>query len=150
MPQFILDTDTLTLLRQGNTAIIQKLQEIDPNEVAITAITVEEQLSGWYTLMRQLRSDSDLERAYERLAQTVRFVGRLPILGFSQDAIVTYRNLLSQKLNIGKMDLRIAAIALECNATVVTRNARDFGRVPALTIADQSQSYASDAPARGH
>ncbi|WP_309709636.1 type II toxin-antitoxin system VapC family toxin [Armatimonas sp.] len=140
MPQFILDTDTLTLLRQGNTAIIQKLQEIDPNEVAITAITVEEQLSGWYTLMRQLRSDSDLERAYERLAQTVRFVGRLPILGFSQDAIVKYRNLLSQKLNIGKMDLRIAAIALECNATVVTRNARDFGRVPALTIADWTRT----------
>lgn len=110
MPQFIRDTDTL--------------------------ITVEEQLSGWYTLMRQLRSDSELERAYERLAQTVRFVGRLPILGFSQDAILTYRNLLTQKLNIGKMDLRIAAIALGCNATVITRNTRDFGRVPDLTIAD--------------
>jgi tRNA(fMet)-specific endonuclease VapC len=140
MPQFILDTDTLTLLRQGNLEIIQKLQETDPNEVAITAITVEEQLSGWYTLMRQLRSDSELERAYERLAQTVRFVGRLPILGFSQDAIRTYRNLLTQKLNVGKMDLRIAAIALECNATVVTRNARDFGRVPYLTIADWTRT----------
>jgi tRNA(fMet)-specific endonuclease VapC len=140
MPQFILDTDTLTLLRQGNTAIIQKLQETDPNEVAITAITVEEQLSGWYTLMRQLRSDSELERAYDRLAQTVRFVGRLPILGFSQDAILAYRNLLTQKLNIGKMDLRIAAIALGCNATVVTRNTRDFGRVPDLTIADWTRT----------
>ena len=36
------------------------------------------------------------------------------------------------KLNIGKMDLRIAAIALEEDATVITRNLRDFQRVPGL------------------
>ena len=140
MPQYILDTDTLTLLRQGNEAVIQKLQAIDTSEVAITAITVEEQLSGWYTLMRQVHSDSELERAYERLAQTVRFVGRLPILGFSQEAILRYRNLLSQKLNIGKMDLRIAAIALEHNAVVITRNTRDFERIPNLTIANWART----------
>ncbi len=43
-----------------------------------------------------------------------------------------YNSLLALRLNIGGMDLRIAAIALEENATVITRNLRDFGRVPGL------------------
>jgi tRNA(fMet)-specific endonuclease VapC len=43
------------------------------------------------------------------------------------------------KLNVRKMDLRIAAVVLEQNATLVTRNARDFKQVPGLTFVDWSQ-----------
>jgi tRNA(fMet)-specific endonuclease VapC len=42
------------------------------------------------------------------------------------------------KLNAGKMDLRIGAIALEHGAIVVTRNLRDFQRIPNLTAEDWS------------
>ena len=38
------------------------------------------------------------------------------------------------KLNVGKMDLKIAAIALELSATVVTNNAREFRRAKGLKL----------------
>jgi predicted nucleic acid-binding protein len=37
-----------------------------------------------------------------------------------------YVSLERMNLNVRKMDLRIAAIVLECGGVVVTRNVRDF------------------------
>jgi tRNA(fMet)-specific endonuclease VapC len=39
-------------------------------------------------------------------------------------------------LNVRKMDLRIAAIVLEAGGTLVSRNLRDFRRVPNLVVED--------------
>jgi tRNA(fMet)-specific endonuclease VapC len=46
--------------------------------------------------------------------------------------------LLALRLNVGRNDLRIASVALDLGATVVTMNRRDFGRVPGLPIVDWS------------
>ncbi len=43
------------------------------------------------------------------------------------------------KLNVRKMDLRIAAVVLEIDATLVTCNVRDFKQVPALRWVDWSK-----------
>lgn len=70
------------------------------------------------------------------MANTVRFYASLPILWFTERAIDRYQKLTRLKLNIGRSDLRIAAIALEQDDTVVPRNTADFQRVPGLRIED--------------
>jgi tRNA(fMet)-specific endonuclease VapC len=138
MTQYILDTDTLSLLQHGHTQVSTQCAARRPSDLAITVISLEEQLSGWYTLLRRARSPENLARVYERLVDTVRSTARLAILPFTISAIARYEQLIQLKLNVRRMDLRIAAIALEHGGTLVTRNVRDFGRVPGLILEDWS------------
>ncbi len=128
----ILDTVTLSLLERKDLAVLRRFLVVPPSEVAITVINVEEQMTGWQIYLRRAKTDKELAAAYERLANSVRVLSGMRILGFSEFAIARYNLLLAMKLSVGKMDLRIAAIALEEGATVITRNLRDFQRVPEL------------------
>ena len=60
------------------------------------------------------------------------------ILPYTESANAAVAQLKALRLNVGLADLRIAAIALEHRAVVVTRNRRDFSRVPGLNIEDWS------------
>ena len=51
-------------------------------------------------------------------------------------AVAIFEDLVARRVRIGRMDLRIASIALSREMVVVTRNARDFGQVPDLQIED--------------
>lgn len=138
MPTHLLDTDTLTLARAGDQLVTARLNAARAGAVAVTVITVEEQLGGWYTLLRRLSKPDQLERAYRGLADTVSALGRFEIVPFTVAAMGACDGLLRMKLNVKKNDLRIAATALVAGAVVVTRNRRDFGRVPGLVVEDWS------------
>lgn len=73
---------------------------------------------------------------YDRLAETVAFLSRIRLLSFTESAITHYERLQALKLRIGTMDLRIAAITLAHDATLVTRNIQDFQLIPNLRIED--------------
>jgi tRNA(fMet)-specific endonuclease VapC len=77
-------------------------------------------------------------RAYRRLAEAVQFHARWRILLFPETAIARFEALVALRLNVAKTDLRIAAITLENGGTVVTRNVRDFQRIPQLPVEDWS------------
>lgn len=138
MSLYILDTDTLTLLEEGHPVVSQRFLQQRREDVAITVLSVEEQLSGWYTQVRKAKRPERLEWAYRRLTETVIFLAHLRILTYNQTAMQRYEQLRKSKIKIGRTDLRIAATVLEQNAILVTRNARDFGRVPSLQIEDWS------------
>lgn len=138
MTLYILDTDTLTLLEEGHPAVGQRFLQQRREDVAVTVLSVEEQLSGWYTQVRKAKRPERLEWAYQRLTDTVSFLAHLRIVTYDQAAMQRYEQLRKRKIRIGRTDLRIAATILEQNAILVTRNVRDFGRVPSLQIADWS------------
>jgi tRNA(fMet)-specific endonuclease VapC len=138
MSLHILDTDTLTLFQDGYATVCQRAKDHPQEDLAITVLSVEEQLSGWYTALRRAKQAEKLAWVYRRLADNVRFLSRLQILGFEESAIRRYESLAKLKLGVRKMDLRIAAVVLEAGATLVTRNARDFKVIPGLLWTDWS------------
>jgi tRNA(fMet)-specific endonuclease VapC len=146
MSLYVLDTDTLTLHQEGHAKVRERAGAVPPAEIAVSVLSVEEQLSGWYTQLRQAKKPDRLVWAYRRLAQNVRFLSRLTIPDFDEAAIARFENLRLQKLKIGKTDLQIAAVALQNEAILVTANTSDFKRIPGLRIEDWSKQT-STAPA---
>lgn len=63
----------------------------------------------------------------------------LQILPFDEAAAEQFVQLKARVKQVGTQDLKIAAIALSVNATLVTRNAVDFARIPGLKIEDWTQ-----------
>jgi tRNA(fMet)-specific endonuclease VapC len=136
---WILDTDHVSLFQRGNTTVIHKVQSISHQEIGITIVSYEEQIRGWLKIIS--RSSSDFEQltfGYGKLNETLDFYRTKVVLDFNATAVNQFQQLLSQKIRVGTQDLRIASIALSVGGTVVTRNQRDFQRVPGLKIADWS------------
>jgi tRNA(fMet)-specific endonuclease VapC len=136
MSLFVLDTDVMMLYQHRHPVVSQHIAAHPPHELAITVITVEEQVTGRYTVLRRPRTRSQLATAYAQLAETVHSLGTVAILPFPEPAILRYEYLKSLKLQVGSKDLCIAAIVLENGAILVTRNTRDFQRVPGLVLED--------------
>lgn len=124
MSLYILDTDTLTLFNWNHPKVLQNVLAQLHDEIAVTVLSVEEQLSGWHRALRQTKQTSQLTVVYQRMTDTIESLRYFPIYS---------------KLGVKKMDLRIGAIALESKGRVVTRNQRDFGRIPGLAIEDWSK-----------
>lgn len=134
---FVLDTDTLTLFGHQHPKVVAQVAA-HAAEVAVTTLTIEEQFGGWFGQLHRAKTAVEQARISRRIATTAGLLATFEILAAEEPAIARADALFKLKLNVGRTDLRIAAVALEVNATVVTRNRQDFGRVPGLTIVDWS------------
>jgi tRNA(fMet)-specific endonuclease VapC len=135
---WILDTDHISLLQRGHPAVEQRIRSINLNDIAITIISVEEQLYGRLNRIRRAKSPETLKTAYQALYETLEDFKATNVLEFNPTAISLYQELVNQKIRVGTQDLRIAAIALSVNGILVTRNQRDFAKVPNLVLEDWS------------
>jgi tRNA(fMet)-specific endonuclease VapC len=134
----IFDTDHISLLQRRNANVIARLERLSLDERAVTIITVIEQIQGRLAVIRHATSEADVVRGCERLQETMRFYASIYVLPYDVEAQLQFAHLRRQQVRIGTQDLRIAAIALSKNATLVTRNTRDFAKVPGLHIVDWS------------
>ena len=135
---YILDTDHTSLYQQGHSALGRRLQQLPPNQLAVTVITFEEQVAGRLAMIHKARNAQQRIQAYAWLQRTLRFYCEMPVLPFDEPAAAQMEILLALRLRAGTHDLSIASIALVNGMTLLTRNIRDFQRVPGLVYADWS------------
>lgn len=137
MIQFILDTDHLSLHQRQHLVLQQRLAVVSAEQIAVTTVSFGEQVQGWLTHIHQAQDDQlKVVRGHRWLQHTLEYFARMPVLPFDEVAALRFLQLKQQRLRVGTQDLRIAAIALANDCTVVTRNRRDFERIPELRIED--------------
>lgn len=126
----ILDSNTISYYFRGDPLVVTRLQALRPTDVGVPAI-VEYELR--YGLMR-LPADA----AAPRLAALSRLLQPMHSLPFDSDcarhAASLRAALEASGTPIGEHDTLIAATALRHQGTLVTRNLREFNRVPGLQV----------------
>lgn len=138
----ILDTDHLSIVSQDTIEafnIGRRLASVPSSEVCVTIITYEEQMRGWLAYIAQAKSPARQLEAYRRLRQFVERYREVALLDYASEAAVQLEKLQQDRVRIGTMDLKIAAICLANNAMLLSRNLKDFGQVPGLIVEDWSQ-----------
>lgn len=124
----ILDSNTISYYFRGDPQVVPRLQALSPADVGVPAI-VEYELR--YGLLRL-----PTEAADTRLAALAALLRPMQVLPFDS-ACAAYAARIRAELEaagtpIGPHDTLIAATALRYQATLVTRNVREFSRVQGL------------------
>jgi tRNA(fMet)-specific endonuclease VapC len=136
---YLLDTDHLSILERGGASALNltlRLSAVPDGQVVSCIVVYEEQMRGWLAEGGRVQTSQQWIRSYENLTANLRIHCNLTLLPFNALAAEQFDALKKAKVNIGTNDLKIAAIALANNATVLTRNSRHFGKVPNLPIED--------------
>jgi tRNA(fMet)-specific endonuclease VapC len=102
----------------------------------VTIVSFHEQVVGWNAYLARAKDSAGVVRGYSKLEGILSDIARSQVLPYASAAADVFEELRKQRIRVGTMDLRIAAIALANNMTVLTRNLVDFERVPSLTVED--------------
>ncbi len=135
----VLDSDHMSLLEWGTEeagTLRERLADVPSDEVATTIITYEEQMRGWMAYVARARSMEQQLEAYRRLRRHLENYRQIQILDFDEAAIEEFERLKRGRIRVGTMDLKIAAIALSLDATLLSRNTTDFKQIPRLKVED--------------
>src|SRR5262245_47762529 len=121
----LLDTDHLSVLERGGAGALplqMRLEQLPADEIATTIITYEEQMRGWLARAAQARTIERMLIAYSRLQIHVETFRGIPVIPFEEKAAAEFGRLRQTGTRLGTMDLKIAAIALANDATLLSRN----------------------------
>lgn len=128
--KYLLDTDTLIYVFKRSGNCLAQLTSKADSEIALSTINLFELEYGMGKSNNRIKMDAYVLNLRKRYA----------VLDFnlaaSQQAGAVRALLHTQGTPIGPYDVQIAGIALSNNLTVVTRNTREFSRVPNLKVED--------------
>ena len=132
----VLDTNHFREVARGSdlAAAMERRATAARLDLFTTIITVQEATGGWLALINGVTAGRDQIRAYQRFQATVAAFHKFDILPFDDEAANIFHRLQGERVRIGTMDLKIAAICLAHDATLLTRNLVDFEKVPGLHL----------------
>ncbi len=128
---YLFDTDAISQIIKSRPYLffIKRLASVSPEEQFTTTITVGELV---YCAYKSTRPSYFLEKL-DRLVWP-----NINILSFDEDAAKIYGKVRAEMekkgLTLSEPDMRISAIALQHNLTVVTGNTRHFSKVTGLRL----------------
>ena len=138
--KYLLDTDHLSILqRQAGkdfSNLSMRMVQYPLSDFAVSTVTFHEQMLGSHTYINRARNLNDVVKGYEMMTRLVTDFKVLPLISFDAGAATTFDQFQAQRIQLAKMDARIAAIALSRGLILLTRNHRDFGKVAGLLIED--------------
>ena len=138
---WLLDTDHLSILERGGSLAFPlqlRLNQVPINEVGTTIVNYEEQMRGWLSQEARANTPLRVQEAYALLENHIETFRDLALFSYGAESASRFEQLRQDRIRIGTKDLRIAAICLANNATLLTRNLKHFSQVPGLKAEDWS------------
>jgi tRNA(fMet)-specific endonuclease VapC len=137
---FLLDTDHISILQKQSgpeyTTLIARIVQVPPADLAFCIVSFHEQVLGCNAYIAQGKTTADIVRGYRMFDRVLSAFAAALVLPFDKGASAVFNDPVAQRVRIATMDLRIASIALSQGLTLLTRNSRDFGKVPHLVVED--------------
>ena len=129
--KLMLDTNIcIYLIKEHPPSVLERFAAHAVGDIGLSVITLAELEYGVSKSSRPARNREALDQ----------FISPLEVALFDRQATAAYGKLRTmlekQGEPIGSMDLLIAAHALSLDVRLVTRNVREFGRVPGLRFED--------------
>lgn len=134
----VLDTNHFTEFANGSPAgkrLIERIEEREADAFSCI-VAAEESLRGWFQFVRRETPGAGQLEGYARLQSCIETLCKLTILPFDRDSAAIFGRLRVDHRRTGTMDLKIAAICLANEATLLTRNLADFNGIAGLRIAN--------------
>ncbi len=131
-PEWMLDTNALSdLIREPQGAVFERLRELEPERLCTSIVVASELRFG-----ARRKGSAALTRRVEQLLES------MTVLPLDEPADRHYADIRAALERagtpIGSQDLFIAAHARSRGMALVTRNTREFKRVPKLVVEDWS------------
>ena len=127
---YVLDTNTLIYFFKGLGQVARNLFKYPPRDIAIPAIVLFELEFG-------IRKSNSPKKRIKQLGELISIINVIPYGIKEAKASAQIRYFLEKQGNIiGPFDILIAGTALANNATLVTRNVKEFNRITNLKVID--------------
>jgi tRNA(fMet)-specific endonuclease VapC len=136
---YLLDTDHISIFDRGGRSaqpLLAKLTRIPQDQITVTIVTYEEQMRGWLSYIAKATTIEAQIIAYQKLEKQLINYRNIDVISFDDRAGKVFQDLRKTYPRLGTMDLKIASIAIVNQATLLTRNTKDFGQIKNCVIED--------------